>query len=149
MDVVRRNTDYAVRLIVHLAKHYGNEPISTRASAAEEHVPYQLACKLMQKLNNAKLVTSCMGPKGGFVLATEPSKISLLDVVEVIQGPINMNRCLLGENICPQQKTCAVRGKLAILQKNINSSLAAITLDELTHKGPKNKKVRNTKRRKQ
>ncbi len=149
MDVVRRNTDYAVRLIVHLAKQYGNDPISTRAAAAEEHVPYQLACKLMQKLNNAKLVKSCMGPKGGFVLATEPSKISLLDVVEVIQGPINMNRCLLGEETCPQQKTCAVRGKLAILQKNINNGLAAITLDELTHKGPKKKNVRHTKRRKQ
>ena len=149
MDVVRRNTDYAVRLMVHLAKHYGNEPISTRTAAAEEHVPYQLACKLMQKLNNAKLVTSCMGPRGGFVLGTEPSKISLLDVVEVIQGPINMNRCLLSEDTCPKRTTCTVRGKLAILQKNINGSLAAITLDELTHKGPKNKKVRKTKRRKQ
>jgi len=148
MDVIRRNTDYAVRLVVHLAKHYGNGPISTRAAATEEHVPYQLACKLMQKLNNAKLVTSCMGPKGGFVLGAEPSKISLLDVVEVIQGPINMNRCLLGEDICPRQTTCAVRGKLANLQKNINSSLAAITLDELTHKGLKRKNIRNPKRRK-
>jgi len=148
MDVIRRNTDYAVRLAVHLAKHYGNEPISTRASAAEEHVPYQLACKLMQKLNNAKLVTSCMGPKGGFVLGAEPSKISLLDVVEAIQGSINMNRCLLSEDTCPKRTTCKVRGKLASLQKNINNGLAAITLDELTHKGP-NKKVRNTKRRKQ
>ena len=149
MDVVRRNTDYAVRMIVHLAKHYGNGPISTRAAAAEEHVPYQLACKLMQKLNNAKLVSSCMGPKGGFVLAAEPSKISLLEVVGVIQGPINMNRCLLGEDICPQQTTCTVRGKLASLQKDINSGLAAITLDELVLKGPKNKKVRNSKRGKQ
>ena len=149
MDVIRRNTDYAVRLMVHLAKHYGNGPISTRASATEEHVPYQLACKLMQKLNNAKLVTSCMGPKGGFVLATEPSKISLLDIVEVIQGPVNLNRCLMSEDICPRQTNCAVRGKLAILQKNINSGIAAITLDALSRKGPKNKKVRNTKRRNQ
>jgi len=149
MDVVRRNTDYAVRLIVHLAKHYGNGPISTRAAAAEEHVPYQLACKLMQKLNNAKLVTSCMGPKGGFVLAAEPLKISLLDVVEAIQGPINMNRCLLSENTCPQRTTCTVRSKLASLQKNINSGLAGITLDELAPKEPKNIKVRNIKRRKQ
>jgi len=149
MDVIRRNTDYAVRLMVNLAKNYGNEPISTRVAAVEEHVPYQLACKLMQKLNNAKLVTSCMGPRGGFVLAAEPSKVSLLDVVEAIQGAINMNRCLLGENTCPKRTTCKVRGKLAGLQKNINSGLAGITLDELTHKGRKKKKVRNTKRIKQ
>ena len=149
MDVIRRNTDYAVRLAVHLAKHYGKEPISTRAAAAEEHVPYQLACKLMQKLNNANLVTSRMGPKGGFVLAAEPLKISLLDVIKVIQGPVNMNRCLLGEETCPKQKSCAVRARLASLQKNINSTLAGITLDELTHKGPKKKNIRNTKRRNQ
>jgi len=76
MDVIRRNTDYAVRLAVHLAKHYGKEPISTRAAAAEEQVPYQLACKLMQKLNNANLVASCMGPRGGFVLASEYESLS-------------------------------------------------------------------------
>jgi len=148
MDVIRRNTDYAVRLVVHLAKHYGNEPISTRSAAAEEYVPYQLACKLMQKLNNAKLVTSCMGPKGGFVLAAEPSKINLLEVVEAIQGSINMNRCLLSEDSCPKRTTCAVRGKLESLQKNINSGLAGITLDELVPKGPRNIKTMNPIRRK-
>ncbi|MBN2594410.1 MAG: Rrf2 family transcriptional regulator [Sedimentisphaerales bacterium] len=131
MDVVRRNTDYAARLMVHLAKHYGNGPMSTRAAAAEEEVPYQLACKLMQKLNNAKLVTSCMGPKGGFVLGAEPSKITLLDVVEAIQGPISINRCVLDKNACSRSKICAVREKLADIQENLTKGLAAITLDEL------------------
>ena len=131
MDVVRRNTDYAARLMVHLAKHYGNGPISTRAAAAEEQVPYQLACKLMQKLNNAKLVTSCMGPKGGFVLGAEPSKISLLEVVEAIQGPISINRCVLDKNVCSRSKICAVREKLADIQENMTKELAAITLEQL------------------
>jgi Rrf2 family iron-sulfur cluster assembly transcriptional regulator len=131
MDVVRRNTDYAARLMVHLAKHYGNGPISTRAAAAEEQVPYQLACKLMQKLNNAKLVTSCMGPKGGFVLGAEPSTINLLNVVEAIQGPISINRCVLDINVCSRSKTCAVREKLADIQENLTKELTAITLEEL------------------
>jgi len=131
MDVVRRNTDYAARLMVHLAKHYGNGPISTRTAAAEEQVPYQLACKLMQKLNNANLVTSCMGPKGGFVLAAEPSKISLLEIVEAIQGPISINRCIPDEKACSRNTICAVREKLADIQENMTKGLAAITLDEL------------------
>ena len=134
MDVVRRNTDYAARLMVHLAKHYGNGPISTRTAAAEEQVPYQLACKLMQKLNNAKLVTSCMGPKGGFVLGAEPSKISLLEIVEAIQGPITMNRCVLSEDTCSRETICAVREKLADIQNDMTKGLAAITLDELKPK---------------
>ncbi|MGB2863861.1 MAG: Rrf2 family transcriptional regulator [Sedimentisphaerales bacterium] len=149
MDVVRRNTDYAARLMVHLAKHYGNGPISTRAAAAEEEVPYQLACKLMQKLNNAKLVTSCMGPKGGFVLGTEPSKISLLEVVEAIQGPISINRCVLSEDACSRQTICAVREKLVDIQENMTRGLAAITLNELARRGRSNGNASKRKRRKQ
>ncbi len=131
MDVVRRNTDYAARLMVHLAKHYENGPISTRTAAAQEQVPYQLACKLMQKLNNAKLVTSCMGPKGGFVLGAKPSKISLLEVVEAIQGPISINRCVRDKDVCSRNTICAVREKLADIQKNMIKRLAAITLEDL------------------
>jgi len=149
MDVVRRNTDYAARLMVHLAKHYGNGPISTRAAAAEEQVPYQLACKLMQKLNNAKLVTSCMGPKGGFVLAAEPSKISLLEVVEAIQGPISMNRCVLNKDACSRSAICAVREKLTDIQKSMTRGLAAITLDELARRGRSKENAGKRKRRKQ
>ena len=149
MDVVRRNTDYAARLMVHLAKHYGNGPISTRAAAADEQVPYQLACKLMQKLNNAKLVTSCMGPKGGFVLAAEPSKMSMLEVVEAIQGPISMNRCVLTEDACSRETTCAVREKLTDIQKSMTRELAAITLDELTRGERGNRNAGKQKRRKQ
>lgn len=150
MDVVRRNTDYAARLMVHLANHYGNGPVSTRTAAADEQVPYQLACKLMQKLNNAKLVTSCMGPKGGFVLGTEPSKISLLEVVEAIQGPISMNRCVLSEDVCSREAICTVREKLADIQKDMTRGLAAITLDELTRRGRGNGNAgKRKKRRKQ
>lgn len=131
MDVLRRNTDYALRAVVNLTAHYGNEPVSTRAIAAEEDISYQLACKLMQKLQNAGLVKSCMGPKGGFRLTREPSMITLLEVVEAIQGPISLNRCLLGVDACPKQKGCTVRAKLVRLQKDISGYLSGITLDEL------------------
>lgn len=145
MDIVRRNTDYAARLMVHLAKHYGDSPVSTRESAAKEQVPYQLACKLMQKLNNAKLVNSCMGPKGGFLLAKEPSKISLLEVIEVIQGPLSMNRCITIENFCSRQKVCAVREKLADIQKNMTRELSKITLDDLTQQARNEAKTQRKK----
>ena len=148
MDVVRRNTDYAARLMVYLAKQYGNGPISTREAAAEEDVPYQLACKLMQKLNRAKLVESCMGPKGGFALAREPSKINMLEVVKIIQGPISVNRCVMRGDNCSRRRTCLVRGKLADLQKSMDKGLAAITFDQLLRNSQKNVD-RKTKRRMQ
>lgn len=134
MDVVRRNTDYAVRLMVHLARRDGSGPVSTRTAAREEHVSYQLACKLMQSLQKAGLLMSAMGPKGGFSLSRKPSEITLLEIISAIQGPVSVNRCVLIPKVCPQSKKCSVRDKLADLQKNINESLATITLEELAHK---------------
>ena len=133
MDIVRRNTDYAVRLVVHLAREYGKGPVSTNVAARQEGVSYPLACKLMQRLHGSKLIDSCMGPKGGFSLARAPSQVTLLEVVEAIQGPISVNRCLLSSDVCARQADCAVRAKLVGIQENILSSLAGITFDDLVH----------------
>jgi len=135
MDVVRRNTDYAVRLMVNLAKRYGDGPVSTRVAASEEDVSYPLACKLMQKLHASKLIKSSMGPKGGFTLGREPSQINLLEVVEAIQGPVSLNRCLLSSDACGRQQNCPVRAKLAGIQESISSGLAGVTFDELVRSG--------------
>ena len=131
MDIVRRNTDYALRAMVHLARNYDNGPVSSKTISEKENVPYQLMCKLMQKLNNAGLVTSYMGPKGGFGLSREPSEINILEVIETIQKPISLNRCLLAADICPRHKQCPVRPKLLGLQEYIGKYLSGITLEEL------------------
>ena len=131
MDVIRRNTDYALRAMVNLAGHYGNEPVSTRTLSDKEEISYQLACKLMQKLHDAKLVESCMGPKGGYRLRKKPTQINILEIIEVIQGPLSFNRCILSIDACSRQKDCPVREKLAELQKYVGNYLSDITLDEL------------------
>ena len=132
MDVLRRNTDYALRLMVGLARHEGNNgSVSTRLLAAEQEVSYQLACKLMQQLHEAKLVASCMGPKGGFRLNRRPAEISLLEIIEVMQGPLSLNRCLLKVGLCPRAPVCPVRGKIGVLQDRMGEYLGGITLEEL------------------
>lgn len=150
MDIIRRNTDYALRAMVNLAKHYQNGSASARALASQEHIPYQLTCKLMQKLHRVKLVESCMGAKGGFRLGRKPSKISVLKIIEVVQGPLALSRCLLSMGVCRWQKTCVVRAKLAGLQQHINSCLNSIMLDELARSRVARGKeiVKNLKRKK-
>jgi Rrf2 family iron-sulfur cluster assembly transcriptional regulator len=133
MDILRRNTDYALRAMVNLAENSGKKPASARQIARRENISYQLACKILQKLHNAGLVESCMGPKGGFQLSKKPSRISLLQIVKAIQGPVRVNRCLLGDNACPLRPKCAVSKKLAGLQNYIDSFLGGITLEELSH----------------
>jgi len=131
MDILRRNTDYALRLVVNLAKHHGDELLSTRVLAEAEDVSYQLACKLMQKLHGAGIVESNMGPKGGFRLSRAPEDVPILEVIEAIQGPLRLNRCLLGDGVCERQDSCPVREKMGQLQEQMDGYLTEVTLGEL------------------
>jgi Rrf2 family protein len=114
-----------------LAGDNGQKPVSARQLAKEQDIPYQLACKILQKLHKAKLVESCMGPNGGFRLSRESSKISLLDIIAAIQGPVRLNRCLLSVSKCQRRPKCAVSKRLAELQRHIDGYLGQTTLDEL------------------
>jgi Rrf2 family protein len=99
--------------------------------AEEQDVPYQLACKLMQQLHAAKLVESCMGARGGFRLGRGAGEISLLDVVEVVQGRLSLNRCLLNNTCCPRTANCPVRARMGELQTQMDEYLGGVTLADL------------------
>ncbi len=132
MDVLRRNTDYGLRMMVNLAKHsYNGQLMSARQLASEGNFSYQLGCKLLQRLHKAELVKSVMGPKGGFKIGRKPSEITLMDVINVLQGGVRMNRCLVGDRRCEFESECEVNTKLYRLQMYIEDYLGGITLDEI------------------
>jgi Rrf2 family iron-sulfur cluster assembly transcriptional regulator len=135
VDVIRRNTDYAIRAMTRLAVACGEGPVSAATIAAEQDISHPLVSKLLQRLQKAKLVESCMGVRGGFRLSREPSQISLLDVIEAIQGKIALNRCLLSASACPRQKVCPVKGRLGEVQEALTGHLRQATLQDLV--GPR------------
>jgi Rrf2 family protein len=140
MDVLRRNTDYGLRMMVALAEHFNNgRLISARQLASDGHFSYQLGCKLLQKLHKAELVKSGMGPKGGFTLSKKPSKITLMEIIKVLQGGIRMNKCLPGGDGCEFEPKCEVNTKLVCLQLYIEGYLGGITLKEILQSQSKRK----------
>jgi Rrf2 family transcriptional regulator, iron-sulfur cluster assembly transcription factor len=130
MNLLRQNTDYALRMLVALGKRHG-DLVNARSLAEESQVPYQFAAKILQKLHDEKVVESVMGPRGGFKLAGHPSGVHLYDVIRIVQGPVVLNTCLLGEAACDRKDTCPITGKLAALQETMDAYLRGITLDDL------------------
>ncbi|MGB7580910.1 MAG: Rrf2 family transcriptional regulator [Sedimentisphaerales bacterium] len=146
MDIIRRNTDYALRAAVELAGRFGGEPVSTKELADNQRIPYQLACKLLQRLHKAGIVKSEMGPSGGFILCKNPSRITVRRLVEIIQGPVRLNNCKL----CRLSRCCTINPELARLQGKINDFLDGLTLKQLADtnggkKPTKNKRGRSKK----
>ena len=135
MDILRRNTDYALLAMANLAAHWNDGSASARKLALEEDISYPLMRKLMQRLIKAELVESSIGSKGGFSLSKPPTKINLLEIIESIQGPLRLNRCLLDVDLCLRQKGCALSKTLAPLQKSMRDYFYGITLNDLLQTG--------------
>ena len=140
MDIIRRNTDYALRAAVEMAGRCDGAPVSAKQIAGRCRIPYQLSCKLLQRLHKAGIVKSEMGPAGGFTISKAPSKITVRQVVEAVQGPIRLNRCLVSKSFCSLSRCCPIKPELGRLQSKINKFLNGLTLKQLSRNRKRNAK---------
>ncbi|NTW28498.1 MAG: Rrf2 family transcriptional regulator [Coriobacteriia bacterium] len=106
MDVTRR-TDYAIRIMLALARA-GAGPLSVRDLAERQGVPYAFARSIQRDLVSAGLVVSRRGAQGGILLARPADAITLLDVVEAIQGRVSCAVCVSDPAWCDRMGGCSV-----------------------------------------
>jgi Rrf2 family protein len=92
----------------------------------------------LQKLAHAGIVESSMGPKGGWKLAKKAETVQFRHLIEAVQGPVSVNRCLMGDFNCPLKQACPAHSKLAILQTQIDDFLKELTLEEFIRKESEN-----------
>ncbi len=104
---ITRETDYAIRCILHLAQKPDRLTVIDEIAKAGA-IPKSFLSKILQKLTRAHIVRSHRGLKGGFQLAKRAKEISIFDVIEAIEGPLAMNICALDKKMCDFSNTCAV-----------------------------------------
>ena len=106
---ITRQADYAVRAIMYLAQLKPGTQASTAQIAREQHIPLTFLAKIMSQLSASGVVRATRGAHGGVALARGADEISLLDIVETIDGPIMLNDCTLNPQTCEMSDQCAVR----------------------------------------
>lgn len=105
--MLTRAADYAVRVMVHMATLPEGTRVARSVLAEATDVPDSFMSKVLQSLARKGMISSRRGVDGGFVLVVAPGSISLLDVVEAIDGPVQLNACVGERGNCKRTEGCA------------------------------------------
>jgi Rrf2 family protein len=132
MKLINRNTDYAIRALCFMAEHNQKEQTISVSELVERlKIPRPFLRKILQMLNKRGLVRSYRGIAGGFKLTNPPDAIFLVDLIEIFQGPLKLNECILKKNICPDTLTCVLRKKIEEIERQVITGLKSITIESL------------------
>lgn len=121
---------YALRLMIYLAKNQGNT-IYLKDIAEDEKISFKYLEQIIPYLKSSGLVISRRGAKGGYTLAKKPSEISVKDIFQSIEGPIALSDCVINPEICDRTSTCHTKKLWEKLNKQLLTTLEAITLEDL------------------
>lgn len=130
MELTRKG-EYAIRGIVYLAAQPVDRVCLLSDIAAAVDVPPTFLAKIFQQFSKIGLVRSYRGTGGGFLLGRIPEKITLLEVVEAVEGPIIPNRCVVGSGECARDASCTVHPVWKKVQKQVREVLEGVTLKDL------------------
>lgn len=120
---ITRQADYAARAVFYLAQVGNGKRVSTSQISKEQKIPPSFLAKIISQLSIAGLLHTLRGAHGGVTLAHEPTNITLLEVIEAIDGPLQLNICVGGEGDCPFEENCPMRSVWCKAQNELLETL--------------------------
>lgn len=126
-----REGDYGIRSVLFLSRQPYKKIIFVSEIAEEYKIPRSFLAKILQKLVKAKIVRSYRGVKGGFSLAKPSRDISVLDVLEAIEGKLALNLCLAERKTCEFSRRCPIHHVWLNAQAKFTDVLKKANFEEL------------------
>lgn len=130
-------TDYAIVVLAHLARHAHQcvHPASELAEATQ--LPLPTAQKVLKKLTRGGLLLSSRGAHGGYSLARDPATLTLVEVIETVEGPVGLTACSVVEGeTCDNEAHCHLSGHWPVINDAVRSALEAVTILDLARTAP-------------
>jgi len=125
---------YGARAMLELASHYGEGPIELKGIAKQENISLKYLEQVVIPLRTAGLVKSVRGSRGGYSLAKPPSEICLMDVVEILEGPLNLIDCLGDPKACQRSSLCVTRDIWKEVSEAIYRIFHSVTLEDMVNR---------------
>ncbi len=124
---------YGLYAMYYLARHEGEGPQALQ-SVSTVGVPKQYLEQLLGNLRRAGLVSAVRGARGGYQIARPAAEVTLLDIIDAVEGPIELSECASSEHACDRACECPVRWVWQRVTDTINAELAAIRLSDMLTK---------------
>ncbi|RQD67326.1 MAG: Rrf2 family transcriptional regulator [Desulfonatronovibrio sp. MSAO_Bac4] len=122
---------YGTRLMLDMAEQKGKGPIRIKTIAKRQGISEKYLEKIVRLLRKAGLVDGLRGPGGGYMLAVPPDKITLADILEAVQGKVELCPCLNEPEQCEKHEDCKTRKVWNDINQTIWMKLKGITLTDL------------------
>ena len=131
MQLLSIEGDYGLRAVIFLSCQKKNKISAVSEIAHDQMIPIQFLFKILRKLMGKGIVKSFRGPNGGYALAKTPAEITFLEVMEAIDGPLTVNRCLNEMTRCMLERSCKMFGAWQRIQSHITGELSNLTIGDL------------------
>ncbi|MCD4782115.1 MAG: Rrf2 family transcriptional regulator [Candidatus Omnitrophica bacterium] len=130
MKLLTKDSDYAIRTLMHLALH-PHEFISTKQISDGQGMPYQFLRRIVQKLISHNLVESKEGIRGGIKIKREPEDIKIIDVMQIFQGPVQLSACMFRNKLCENRANCVLRRELQRIESIVRNEFRDVSIQKL------------------
>ncbi|MBU5590942.1 Rrf2 family transcriptional regulator [Clostridium sp. MSJ-4] len=121
---------YGVKAMFDLAINYGGAPISIKSISQRQGISEYYLEQLFSPLRKANLIKSIRGAQGGYVLNRKPEDITVADIMDILEGPIEISDCVEGTP-CDNMDCCATRLLWAKIKHSIDSVMQSVTLKDM------------------
>ncbi|MBV6645050.1 MAG: Rrf2 family transcriptional regulator [Cyclobacteriaceae bacterium] len=127
-----RSCEYALQAVLHISLHAtSSQAVGLKAISEDQGVPLHFLSKVLQQLVKSNILISIKGPGGGFSLKTPSDKLTLLKVVQAIDGTHIFDRCGIGLKMCSDNSPCPIHFKYAEIKSGIKEVLSHKTIAQL------------------
>jgi Rrf2 family protein len=117
--------------MIYLASVQGDTVVPFREIARRMDVPQDYLAKILKVLAQKKMVRATRGAHGGYALARPAAEVSMLDVIEAVEGPVKVNVCQDSHDACKLSRSCTMYGVWKLGQERMLEVYRAATLDKL------------------
>jgi len=127
MRLVTKNTHYAIKSLLYFAQ-YPDRVVPVNELVKKLNLRRAFLRRILQVLNQHKILKSLKGKGGGFILNVKPSSLCIVNIIEIFRGKINIMGCLLEKKVCSHPNECALMLKVKDIEKGLNKALRAMTI---------------------